>query len=105
MKLLKIKAYHYKNCIDGIELSFLPLFRKSEEDKTYELNEIDQELYDFSTTAIVGKNASGKTSVLNLLNNVYSIIGTFQLKDEIVSIDGTKLEIYFYENKIGRAHV
>lgn len=99
MKLLKIKAYHYKNCIDGIELSFLPLFRKSEEDKTYELNEIDQELYDFSTTAIVGKNASGKTSVLNLLNNVYSIIGTFQLKDEIVSIDGTKLEIYFYENK------
>lgn len=99
MKLLKIKAFNYKNCVDGIEISFLPLFRKSEEDKTYELNEINQELYTFSTTAIVGKNASGKTSILNLLNNVYRILGSFQLKDEIISIDNTKLEITFYEDK------
>ena len=38
MKLLKIKAYHYKSCIDGIELSFLPLFRKSEE--AYKRNDL-----------------------------------------------------------------
>ncbi|MCD7892490.1 MAG: ATP-binding protein [Erysipelotrichaceae bacterium] len=99
MKLLGLKAYHYKNCVDGITLTFLPLFRKSEEDKTYELNKIDEELYIFSTTSIVGKNASGKTSILNLLKDVYSILGSFQLKDEVISIDGTKLEITFYENK------
>ncbi|MCD7839254.1 MAG: ATP-binding protein, partial [Erysipelotrichaceae bacterium] len=97
MKLLGLKAYHYKNCEDGIELSFLPLFRKSEEDKTYELNEVDKELYVFATTSIVGKNASGKTSILKLLSDVYSILGSFQLKDEVISIDGTKLEIIFYE--------
>ncbi len=99
MKLLGFKAYHYKNCEDGIEMKFLPLFRKSEEDKTYELNEVDKELYVFSTTSIVGKNASGKTSILKLLKDVYSILGSFQLKDEVISIDGTILEITFYENK------
>ncbi|MCD7948896.1 MAG: ATP-binding protein [Erysipelotrichaceae bacterium] len=99
MKLLGLKAFHYKNCADGIELKFLPLFRKSEEDKTYELNELDKELYIFSTTAIVGKNASGKTSILKLLKDVYSILSSFQLMDEVISIDGTILEITFYENK------
>lgn len=99
VKLLKIKAFHYKNCEDGVELSFLPLFRKSEEDKTYELYEVAPDLYTFLTMSIVGKNASGKTSVLNLLNDVYRILGSFQLKDEVISINGTKLEITFYENE------
>ncbi len=101
MKLLRIEASHYRNCADNICIDFVPISRKTEEDKSYELNEIDDSLYTFRTTAVIGKNASGKTSVLKLINNVYSILSTFQLEDEILSINGTQLSIYFHhEEKI-----
>lgn len=99
MKLLRIKASHYRNCIDDISIDFVPAARKTEEDKTYELNKIDESLYTLSTTAVIGKNAFGKTSVLRLINLVYQILGVFQVEDELISISGTKLEIIFYDSE------
>lgn len=96
MQILRIKANHYKNCSNGLHIDFVPTARKTEEDKTYELNQINDSLFVFSTTAIVGKNASGKTSLLKLIENVYQILGSFQLEDELMSISGTQLEITFY---------
>lgn len=96
MKLLRIKAFNYRNCARDIQIDFVPAARKSDEDKTYELNEIDEGLYTFTTSAIVGKNASGKTSVLDLINNVCRIFEAFKLEDELLSIDGTKLDVFFY---------
>lgn len=103
MQILRIKANHYKNCSNGLHIDFVPTARKTEEDKTYELNQINDSLFVFSTTAIVGKNASGKTSLLKLIENVYRILGSFQLEDELMSISGTQLEITFYhENRLFR---
>ena len=99
MRLLGIKANHYKNCDDEIFINFIPNAKKTEEDKTYELYEVDNGLYTFSTNAIIGKNASGKTSVLKLIDDVYTILESFQLEDEIISISGTQLEITFYHDK------
>lgn len=96
IKLLKIKASRYKHCEDGIDISFILLSRKSEEDRTYELNEIDQGLYSFSTTTIIGKNASGKTSILNLFKDVYKILGTFQIRNKPISISDTIIEVTLY---------
>ena len=98
MRLLRIKVYNYRNCEDGLCIDFVPIARKTEEDKTYELNMVDHSLYVFSTMTIIGKNASGKTSILKLIDNVYHILGSFQLEDEIISIHNTKLEITFYHN-------
>ncbi len=106
MKLLRIKAYNYRNCADGIYLDFVPVARKTEEDKTYEFNEVGESLYTFSTTAIIGKNASGKTSVLKLIDNAYRILGSFQLEDELISISGTRLELtFFHDVKLYRYEV
>ena len=53
MQILRIKANHYKNCSSGLHIDFVPTARKTEEDKTYELNQINDSLFVFSTTAIV----------------------------------------------------
>ena len=99
MRLLGVKANHYKNCENEIFINFMPSAKKTEEDKTYELFEVDNGLYTFSTNAIIGKNASGKTSILKLIDDVYTILESFQLEDEVISISGTQLEITFYHNK------
>ena len=98
MKLLRIKVNNYRNCEENLEISFLPISKKTEEDKTYELNLIDDELYLLNTTAIIGKNASGKTSIIHLIKNVYQILGSFQLDDELLTIHNTEIEILFHHN-------
>ena len=96
MKLLRVKANNFKNCCDGFTIDFVPISRKTAEDKEYELQEIAPELYVYSTAAFVGKNASGKTSAMDLLDCCYSILGDFRLEDKHYRYDGVELEITFY---------
>ena len=60
MKLLRISATNYKNCCDSFTIDFVAKENKSSEDKAYELQEIDKDLFVYNTTASIGKNASGK---------------------------------------------
>nr|WP_297767949.1 AAA family ATPase [uncultured Butyrivibrio sp.] len=96
MKILKVIASGFKNCADNFEISYIPTARKTAEDKEYELQEIADGLFVFSTIGVVGKNASGKTSVLDLLSVCYDILGTFRVNKKEYSLDGVKLTIYFY---------
>ncbi len=96
MKLLRITARHFKNCCDGLTIDFIAQSKKTAEDKEYELQEIAPDLYVFNTIAFVGKNASGKTSAIELLDCVYSILGEFRLEDKHYSYDGVELEITFF---------
>lgn len=96
MKLLKVIATGFKNCDDDFEISLVPVARKSTEDKEYELVEIADELFVFSTVGIVGKNASGKTSALELLNISYRILDTLRLERQNYSVNGVALTIFFY---------
>ena len=87
MKILKVNATGFKNCADDFELSFVPTARKTAEDKEYELQEIADGLFAFSTLGVVGKNASGKTSVLDLLSVCYDILGKYRVDKKPFSLD------------------
>ena len=96
MKLLKVIASHFKNCEDNFEISMVPIARKTSEDKEYELVEVADGLYAFSTIGVVGKNASGKTSVMELLSLSNEILGTLRVERKTYSLNGTKLTVFFY---------
>lgn len=96
MKLLRVCASNYKNCCDNFTIDLVAKSKKTSEDKEYELQEIAEDLYVFNTVAFVGKNASGKTSAIELLECCYSILGEFRLEDKRYSLDNVKLEIIFY---------
>ncbi len=98
MKLLRVKANHFKNCSDGYTIDFVAKSRKYPEDKEYELQEIAPELHVYNTMAFIGKNASGKTSAIDLLDCAYSILSEFRLENKKYSYDGIELEIIFYHD-------
>ena len=96
MKLLCAKAKNFKNCTERFTINLVAKSRKTAEDKEYELQEIAPDLYVYNTMAFIGKNASGKTSALELLDACYSILGDFRLEDKHYDYDGVTLEIIFY---------
>lgn len=96
MKLLRVKANHFKNCQDGFEIDFVARSKKTAEDKEYELQEIAEDLYVYNTIAFAGKNASGKTTAVELLDASYSILGEFRLEAKPYSFDNVELLIDFY---------
>ena len=96
MKLLRVRASNYKNCCDDFTIDLVAKSKKTSEDKEYELQEIADDLYVFNTVAFVGKNASGKTSAIELMECCYSILSEFRLEDKHYNYDNVKLEIIFY---------
>ena len=96
MKLLRVVASNFKNCCDNFTIDFVAKSRKTSEDKEYELQAVADDLYAFNTVAFVGKNASGKTTAVDLLDCCYSILGDFCLENKHYRYDGIKLEIIFY---------
>ena len=106
MKLLKIVANNFKLCEDNFTISYVPVANKTEEDKEFELNEIKENLYTFSTIGIVGKNASGKTTAVELLALVYEILSFFRVKNSyLIDIIDKKLNLditFYHEGYIYR---
>ena len=96
MKLLRVVASNFKNCCDNFTIDFIAKSRKTSEDKEYELQEIADSLHVFNTVAFVGKNASGKTTAVDLLDCCYSILGDFCVENKHYRYDGIKLELVFY---------
>ncbi|MCD8118019.1 MAG: ATP-binding protein [Lachnospiraceae bacterium] len=96
MKLLRVRASGFKNCEANTEIDFVAKSKKTAEDKEYELIQIADDLYVYSTVAFIGKNASGKTTALELLDCCYSILGEFRLENKHYNYDGIHLEIIFY---------
>ena len=70
MKLLRVVASNFKNCCDDFTIDFIAKSRKTSEDKEYELQAIADDLYAFT---FVGKNASGKTTAVDLLQSVEKV--------------------------------
>ena len=100
MKLLRVVASNFKNCCDNFTIDFIAKSKKTSEDKEYELQAVADELYVFNTVAFVGKNASGKTTAVDLLDCCYSILGDFCLENKHYSYDGIKLELTFYHEGV-----
>ncbi len=93
MKILKITANNFKICKNEFTISYIPTGNKNIEDKEFELQEIDENLFTFSTIGIIGKNASGKTTTIELLSIVYDIFSNFR-------INNSKNIFKFIDNKI-----
>ena len=98
MKILRIAANNFKLCEDNFTISFVPIANKTVEDKEFELHEIAPNLFTYKTLAFIGKNASGKTTAVELLSLVYDIFSNFRIKlsvnlfkyfDSLVSLDVT----------------
>ena len=107
MKLLKVVANNFKLCDKDFTISFVPTGNKTTEDKEFELKEIAEDLYVFSTLGIIGKNASGKTTSVELLSIIYDIFSNFRINssknifkfiNNIVYLDIT----FFHESTIYR---
>ncbi len=102
MKLLKIVANNFKLCDSDFTISFVPSANKNEEDKEFELHEIAPSLFVFKTLGFIGKNASGKTTALELLALVYDIFSNFRIKNSasvFQYFDNTiNLDITFYHD-------
>ena len=98
MKLLHVKAKNFKNCSDDFEIDFVARSKKTAEDKEYELQEIAEDLYVYNTIAFVGKNASGKTTAVELLDACYSILGDFRLESKPYSFEKVELLMDFYHD-------
>lgn len=99
MKLLRVSATNFKLCEDNFTISFIPEANKSAEDKEFELHEINDNLFTYTTVAVVGKNASGKSTVVDLLAMVYEILTGFRVKnmnDVFINNKPIHLDIVFY---------
>lgn len=79
MKLLRVVANNFKLCEKNFTISFIPSGNKTQADKEFELQEIDDSLYVFNTLGIIGKNASGKTTVIELLSIIYDIFSNYRI--------------------------
>lgn len=96
MKLLRVVASYFKNCRDNFMIDLISKSKRTSEDKEYELHEIDEGLYVYNTVAFVGKNASGKTTAVELLDCCYSILGEFRVENKTYQYDHVTLDIIFY---------
>lgn len=83
MKILKIVANNFKLCEKDFTLSFVPEANKNEDDKEFELHEIAEDLYTYTTVGIIGKNASGKTTAVDLLSLVFDIFSFFRVNSTL----------------------
>ncbi len=98
MKLLYIKISGFKNLKNNSILDFTAKSKKTTEDKEYELQEIADGLFTYNTIAFIGKNASGKTTFLDLLDCAYSILGNFSLDNKRYTYNGIHLTLFFYHD-------
>lgn len=98
MKLLRIKASGFKN-LDDTVLDLTARSKKTSEDKEYELVKVADELYVYSIGAFIGKNASGKTTALELLDCCFHILGEFCLESSHYDYTGVQLEMFFYHEE------
>ena len=100
MKLLRVVANNFKLCDKDFTISFIPKGNKTMADKEFELQEIAEDLYVFNTLGIIGKNASGKTTAVELLSVVYDIFSNYRIKSSekvFKFIDNTfNLDITFF---------
>ncbi len=104
MKLLKVVANNFKLCEKNFTISFIPVGNKTLDDKEFELQEIAENLFTFNIIGIIGKNASGKTTAVELLSIIYDIFSNYRInssKDIFKFIDKTiHLDITFFHNGV-----
>lgn len=100
MKILNIKVSGFKNLKDEFNLNLMTKAKVSEIDLTDEVLKLDDNLYVNTNYIMTGKNSSGKTTALELLNLAYELLrlgivrnDRFMFKEEEIY-----LKVHFYSN-------
>ena len=98
LKLLKIKVRGYKLLEDDFEIDFTSKARVFDEDLEKEIYAIEEGLYSFRTIALVGGNASGKSTVLSLILKTIQLLqtGRWHYVPRDFKRDKIELEVVFY---------
>jgi AAA15 family ATPase/GTPase len=102
MKILKIKVSGYKLLEDNFELNFLNKARVNINDKEDEIIELLDNLYMPTATVFTGKNSSGKSTVLSLLEFVNELLykGRIEYNKMDFRSDTIDIELHFLLNEI-----
>ncbi len=103
MKILRITAKGLPLFKEGLDLCFYTQQRVSEDDKDSLYNLVDN-YYLHSACAFIGINASGKTSVLKVINLALSIvrnepINHIESKGILGNAENATICTYFYDNR------
>ena len=98
MKILKIIISGYKLLENNFEIDFLNKARVNSSDKDDEVIELDEGLYIPTTIVFTGKNASGKSSVLSMIEFVNELLLSGRIKYDKLDFRSKtiKLTTFFY---------
>lgn len=99
MKLLHIKVSNFKKYKEEYEIDFVYKTKKTIEDinnNELELQKVADGLYVYNTIAFIGDTASGKTTLMELLDMCCSILGEFRLENKNYLYDNVDLTMDFY---------
>lgn len=93
MKILKVEVSGYKLLKDHFMLDFLNKARVNVNDQEDEIIEILDNLHMPTTTVFTGKNSSGKSTVLSLLEFVAELLYKGRITYDHMDFRGNKIEI------------
>lgn len=98
MKILKIIISGYKLLENNFEIDFFNKARVNNSDKDDEVIELDEGLYIPTTIVFTGKNASGKSSVLSMIEFVNELLLSGRIKYDKLDFRSKtiKLTVFFY---------
>lgn len=98
LDLLRVKVDGFKMLEDGFTIDFTNKARVNQMDKETEIIEIKKNLYTFRTLAVVGKNSSGKSTVLSLILKVLIFLqtGRWEYLSRDFKKENIKLDLVFY---------
>lgn len=100
MKLLKFKTQSgFKMLEKGFEVSFLTKTRVDKDKNNDDLIELEEDFYYPLETVFIGKNSSGKSSTLLLINIILFLINHGRIPSSVlIDQDVLELEFMFYDS-------
>ncbi len=98
MKLLKLKTTSgFRMLEKNFEINFLTKTRVDKDVENVDLISLDSEFYYPIETVFIGKNSSGKTTVLDLIMAVFEILNSGRLKKDYFEYnDPFSIDVLFY---------
>ena len=101
MKLLKVKVPSgYKMLAKDFEINFLTKTRVDKDSVNDNLIELEDDFYYPIETIFIGKNSSGKSTTIELLNIVFSFLRTGRIDSHYFDALNFEMEIVFYSNNL-----
>lgn len=102
MKLLKVSVPSgYKMLTKNFEIDFLAKARVDKDNPDNELLELEEDFYYPVETVFIGKNSSGKTTTLSLIQNVYAFMRSGRIYNNFIDNENQfELSVVYYHDGV-----